>query len=279
MLRLDQLIAEGLTPRGVAHRVEAGRLFRLHSGVFATHPPPYSRHQLYLAAVYAGGPGSTLSDLPAAAVLRIFETSPLPAQITNRSGRGRSCRGIVVHRRKLDPRDVTVRHGIPCTTPARTILDCSRILDAEGTEELLMAADSLRILDRRRLEQLVEHHGSRHLRPLLSDDPQITRSRNERRLSSICRQFGIPRPETDHRIDTAGRTFYADFCWPELRLVVEADSWRWHGGRSATEYDRDRDQLLALADWRVVRFTRDQIVRRREETGRRLLALTASCRA
>jgi very-short-patch-repair endonuclease len=71
-----------------------------------------------------------------------------------------------------------------------------------------------------------------------------------------------------------GRTFIADFCWPELRLIVEAASWRWHGGRLAAEYDADRDQLLLIAGWRVVHFTRDQIKLHRAETGERLAALT-----
>src|SRR5215207_4091057 len=168
LITLGQLQQSGLSASGVRSRLERGHIFRIHAGVYAIHPPPYSRHQLYLAAVFAGGPGSALSDLPAAAVLGIYETSPLPAHITNSSGRGRSVAGIVVHRRDLEPRDMCVRHGIPCTTPARTILDCSRIL---GAEEMLMAADSMRILNRRRLEELIARHGSRHLRTLLTDGP------------------------------------------------------------------------------------------------------------
>jgi hypothetical protein len=63
-------------------------------------------------------------------------------------------------------------------------------------------------------------------------------------MFSICREFGIPRPLTQYRIEAGGRTFYADFCWPDVPLVVEFDSWRWHGGRTRTEYDRDRDQVV-----------------------------------
>jgi very-short-patch-repair endonuclease len=95
-------------------------------------------------------------------------------------------------------------------------------------------------------------------------------------MFSICREFGIPRPGTQHRIDVGGRTFFADFCWPEIGLVVEFDSWRWHGGRTKFEYDADRDQLLRIAGWDVVRFTRDQVVHQRVQTGNRLVALTLS---
>lgn len=94
-------------------------------------------------------------------------------------------------------------------------------------------------------------------------------------MFSICRQFGVARPLTNHRIELSNRRYYADFCWPELGLIVEADSWRWHGGRLATERDRERDQLLAIAGWRVVHFTRAQILAR-EECGRRVAALTSA---
>lgn len=93
-------------------------------------------------------------------------------------------------------------------------------------------------------------------------------------MFSICRTFGIPLPLCNHRIETAGRTFFADFCWPDLHLIVEADSWRWHGGRLASESDADRDQLLSINGWRVVHFTRNQIRHHRSTTGHRLAALT-----
>lgn len=141
-----------------------------------------------------------------------------------------------------------------------------------------MAADASRKLNRGRLEALTAAHGGQpgipRLLSLITDDPVETRSRNERRLFSICREFGVPLPKVNHRIEAAGRTFIADFCWPELRLIVEAQSWRWHGGRSAAESDADRAQLLAMAGWIVVEFTRAQIKNGRGETGRRLLALT-----
>jgi hypothetical protein len=283
LLRLEQLEAAGLSARAVRNRTAAGTIHRIHRAVFSLSPPPHPRERLWLAAVYAGGPGSALSDLPAAVLLGIFDTPPLTAHVTNATGCGRARRGIVVHRRNLDRRDVTVHNGIPCTSPARTVLDCASVLDAEGIEDLIMAADSMQILNRCRLEELVAENpssrGISHIRAVITDDPRITRSRNERRLFSICREFGVPLPRTDYEVVVDGRTFYADFAWPDLGLIVEADSWRWHGGRRANESDKDRDQLLAIAGWQVVHFTRDQILHRRAETGKRLAALTAELRS
>jgi len=62
IVRLEQLLDAGLSSRGVRSRVAAGRLHRIHRGVFCLNPPPLDRRQRFRAAVYACGPGSTLSD-------------------------------------------------------------------------------------------------------------------------------------------------------------------------------------------------------------------------
>ena len=55
--------------------------------------------------------------------------------------------------------------------------------------------------------------------------------------------------------------------------MVELDGWRFHGGRERANADRERDQLLLLAGWRVVRFTRDQLEADRTRCAGRLAAI------
>lgn len=278
LIRADQRAALGFSRNGISRRLATGRLFRVHRGVHALHPPPYDGHQRYLAAVFAGGPGALLSNWPAAAPFGLLEAWPAVPHITNLSGRGRGLAGIVVHRSPVDPADATSRHGIPCTSVARTVIDVAPTARARALEDLILASDSFGLLNRRRLSELLTERagrpGTRKVLELITDDPIEARSANERRMFSICREFGVPPPLVNYRIEAGGRTFYADFCWPELRLIIEADSWRWHGGRLAGENDADRDQILAIAGWRIIHFTRDQIKHERSRTGRRLLALT-----
>jgi uncharacterized protein DUF559 len=280
LITLAELREAGLSTRGVRSRVARGRLHRVHRAVFCVHPPPLSIRQRYLAAVLACGPGSFLSDFSAAHHLTITERLAGTIHITNPSGAGRSLRGITVHRREIAAFDTMNLNGVPCTTAARTVVDCAAAADEMLLEDLLMAADSKRILNRRRLDELVADRrgqpGIRKLGRLITDDPVETRSINERRMFSICRRFGVSAPLVNHPIRTGGRLFYADFCWPAISLIVEVDSWRWHGGRAAGESDADRDQILSLAGWQVVHFTRDQVKHRADQTGRRLLALTGS---
>jgi very-short-patch-repair endonuclease len=54
--------------------------------------------------------------------------------------------------------------------------------------------------------------------------------------------------------------FRVDFFWPQAGLVVETDGWGVHRTRAAFEEDRARDQALALAGLRTVRFTHRQVV-------------------
>ena len=181
----------------------------------------------------------------------------------------------------VEPRDVFKHHGIPCTKPERTVLDCAAGCGIEQLEEFLMALDSKRPrLDRRRLEQLVAENagrrGIRNLRELTTDDPKDTDSENERRMLRICRRFGVPEFETQYPIKAGGNDYRADFCWPELqadrrvRLLALArrqaqDRGRPGAGSAADDRRLDRRSLHAEPDQAGAR-----------EVGRRLMSLVSA---
>jgi very-short-patch-repair endonuclease len=52
---------------------------------------------------------------------------------------------------------------------------------------------------------------------------------------------------------------------------VEADSYAWHRSPSALNADRERDVVLTLAGWRVLRFTYTQVTQRRDWVARAIL--------
>jgi very-short-patch-repair endonuclease len=72
----------------------------------------------------------------------------------------------------------------------------------------------------------------------------------------------------------------SDFRWPEHRLVVEVDSWTFHGvTRRAFDSDRARDRALLQQGWRVARFTDRQLLEAPREVAddlRGLLGLAPS---
>lgn len=87
---------------------------------------------------------------------------------------------------------------------------------------------------------------------------------------------GASRPRVNFAIQIPGRSkpLIVDFAWPEIRMVVEADSQRFHGDWERSEIDRERDQLLALAGWLSHRFVRRKLVEDPSGSALRLRRLT-----
>ena len=57
-----------------------------------------------------------------------------------------------------------------------------------------------------------------------------------------------------------GRKFRIDIALVEEKVAIEIDGWQYHGKyKSAHESDRERQNLLAVGGWLVLRFTAGQI--------------------
>jgi very-short-patch-repair endonuclease len=84
----------------------------------------------------------------------------------------------------------------------------------------------------------------------------------------LCDAHDLPRPKVNCSIEGKVRDFY----WPESKLVVEADSYAWHRSPSALNDDRERDVRLMLAGYRTLRFTWEQVTRRRDYVSGALFA-------
>jgi len=80
----------------------------------------------------------------------------------------------------------------------------------------------------------------------------------EELLIAVCDRYGIPRPLCQAAIGP----YRPDFCWPQQRLIVEADGYATHGTPLAFEDDRERDAELRTLGWQVLRFTWPQLTRR-----------------
>lgn len=84
-------------------------------------------------------------------------------------------------------------------------------------------------------------------------DPEAveTRSNPEVDFLALCRYADLPTPRTNVTIE--GRL--VDFFWPADGLVVEVDSYQYHGDRLAFERDHDSTVALMAAGYRVLRTT------------------------
>jgi very-short-patch-repair endonuclease len=61
-------------------------------------------------------------------------------------------------------------------------------------------------------------------------------------------------------VNAAVGPYEVDFHWPDQRVVVETDSWRHHGDRTAFERGRALDAHLQRLGFRVLRFTHRQLI-------------------
>jgi very-short-patch-repair endonuclease len=260
----EQLRALGLNDTAISQRCRAGRLHRVHYGVYAVGHSVLGQRGRWMAGVLACGPGAALSHASAAALWGMRRTAARYVDVTaRRTGRKRP--GLRIHRpRTLPPNETATHEGIPATTPARTILDMAATLTRSRLEHLLDQAEIQELTDYVSLDAIASahpgHHGSAKLQRALATHyagTNLTRSDLEILMKDLCRTHGLPKPLVNRNV--AGKE--VDFLFPDHRLIVETDSWRYHRTRSAFENDRARDVLTSRAGYRTLRFTDRQLDR------------------
>jgi very-short-patch-repair endonuclease len=172
--------------------------------------------------------------------------------------------------------DITIVDGIPVTTPARTLIDLAAKESPRIVEEALDDALRRGLVSRVRLRWRIDELGRRGrpgidvIRSLVAartPGTSVPQSVFETRLLRLLREAGLPAPALQHEVKTAGRLLaVVDFAFPDLRLAVEADGYRWHSGRASWEHDRARRNALTSAGWKVVHVTWNDLNHRAPET-------------
>ena len=268
-----QLVAAGVTAAEIDRRLASGRLFGIHRGVYAVGHRALPVLALCQAALLAV-PGGVLSHLTAGATWGMLPTWPEVPHVTVARRGGQPIAGLALHRVRTAP-EQTLRHGLPTTTPARTILDLAETLGIHDLRRTIRQAEYDHLVNHDQLTHLLTSHpgrrGHKRLRQATSGGAAPTRSELEDRFLKLIADAGLPRPEINARVDGAR----VDFLWPTHRVIVETDGWDAHSGRVAFEEDRDRDQRLLAAGYRVMRVTWRQLTEQPLKVAARLAALLA----
>jgi Protein of unknown function (DUF559) len=257
-----QLLREGVSARSIEHRLATGRLHRVHTGVYAVGHRLTTPDGRWWAALLAYDLRAFLGLQTAAEALELAASRGGPVELTSVRTGGRRPSGVRIHRtRRLPPNEVTEVRGMPVTTAARTVLDLAARLPERRLEQMLDRGEASRVLDLDALRQVLDTHparaGTPRLRRVLAAyAPTVTRSELEERFMLLCDEHGLPRPVMNARL----LGYEVDAYWPAARLVVELDGYAHHRGRHAFEADRARDVALAVAGYRVLRFTYRQVV-------------------
>lgn len=251
MVSASQLHRLGLREGAIRARLKAGRLHAVHRGVYAVGHAALSPPGRWLAAVLAAGRtthasdgsalgawGAAVSHRSAAALWKMLPLASGPVEVVVPGSGGKKKRaGVRIHRsRSLGAADVTLRHGIPVTTAARTIADLRRVLPERDLRRAIRQAEVAGL-------------------PLGDMEGDGTRSDLERDFLRLCRRHSLPRPEVNVRVDR----HLVDFLWRDQRLVVETDGYRYHRGLVAFQDDRGRDLHLKRLGYEVLRVSERQL--------------------
>ena len=287
VVSLEQLLATGVTERTVSHWVLAGRVWRIFRGVYALGSSPSERGRM-LAAVLACGTASQhvrpaverdalVSHRSAGHLLGLLESAPRVVDLICSGQGGRQIDGIRAHLVAFP--DLSERgtvDGIPCTSPARTLVDLAGVLGDNSLRGAFERAATKRQLDLAAIEAVLgrgRRRGAKRLRAILEEwrpAAELTRQSSlrspfEARLLPLIAAQEVPLPEVNAPVRVATRTLEVDLLWRTERLVVEADSRRHHGIEVAFERDRKRDRELLDAGYTVIRVTWRQAEREAPE--------------
>ena len=260
-----QVIGAGMTAHMIAARVQSGSWTRVHAGVFTVAGSPDSWHRKVLAAVLAAGEGAVASHLTAAALYGLDGVERGRVEITIAGIMPAHLARVVVHRSLvLDEADRAVVDGIPATSAARTLADCSAALSlgqlARGLDDALVR----RLVRRAQLHEVSLRLGPApgrritKLRLLVAErgvEADTSGSRPEMRLFRVLRDAGMREPVSQHPVRVDGHEYHIDAAYPDELLALEYQGYDPHRTRSAFDSDAKRTRRLTAAGWRVLYFT------------------------
>jgi very-short-patch-repair endonuclease len=236
-----QLLSAGLTTHEIRHRVECGALLREHWGVYRVGHRAPSVEARYLAAVLACGQDARLSGRAAAYVFGLLR-GPVPTpEVT--APRQRCVPGVRVRRAQLERTDRVVHRGIPVTAVPRTLIDLAADLSLDALAEACHQAGVRYRTTPAHVSAALARRppnipGAAKLRRIVDGDARVTLSPLERRFLELLRDHRLPLPRTNR---PAG-AYHVDCRWPDRRVTVELDSYRFHHSRHAWEQDRRRER-------------------------------------
>jgi hypothetical protein len=265
----DQDLARAVR-QGVLHRVRQGSyVFRDRWDALSAN----EKHATRAMAVLRTARVHAVLSHTTAAMLHQAPTWELPfddVHITRRDRRsGRRETGLAQHRGLLRPGDVVELDGTNVTSPCRTALDLTTIMDVEHClpvfDHFLHACATTKAELRHGAAAMALWSGTLHTDLVIALANPRCESVGESRTSYMLWRNGVPAPETAYEFcDSHGNLlFRVDFAWPELGVFLEFDGkekylkYRREGESVADAVLREKrreEWICRLTGWRCIRI-------------------------
>jgi hypothetical protein len=280
-----QLLQAGVAEDTIRSRRDGGLLVPVFQGVYALGHQSLGRDARWMAAVLACGPGAVLSHFSAGHFWGMCGSYGA-IEVLRQSGgfHPRGHRGVRLHQtRRLETYEVTMERGIPVAVMERVLLDLAGRTDAKRLERMFVQAYKRDDFSWPRLTRIItRRRGCRGVGKLrriaLEIDPEAleTKSPPEVDFLALWREIDQLAPAVNVLVEG----HLVDFFWAEQKVVVETDSWSYHGDPLAFEKDHQRDVELTAAGYNVHRTTAKMLERDPDpflqNVRRALIARTAS---
>lgn len=271
VLARTQALALGLSPSEVRRLRETGAWETVLPSVYGV----VGHRRTWIRRLWAGhlhaGPESVVAHEAAGRVHAFGQVPGGLVTLIVPSARRHPPPGVVWRRSTdLVPEDLSTWQGLPVTSVTRTVVDLAAVIHIARLRQVVEEC----IVDRRCGSAAigvalgrVRHRGRPGTAALervlddLGDTQRLPRSLLERHLDEIIRLADLPAPSHEHPLPGRGVVDgFVDRCWPDVRLIVEADGRRWHERRQQMMKDADRTLEAQAVGYETSRMMWERLV-------------------
>jgi very-short-patch-repair endonuclease len=253
VITLEQARQAGLSRHAVDRRVRKGHWRRCSRGVYFADDRPFTDAARVRAAVWGYGAEASASGLAAAWWHSLTKFPPEIVEVTvPRTSHHPHRNGVRMRRRDLARSDVVERNGMRVTELGLTVVEAAVRTRGGGVlmDSALQRHVDLRDLWRAHLRN-TGRHGSPAARRLLQAASGGARSEAERLLVKLLRQARIEGWHANYPVSG----YKVDVGFPNVRVAIEVDGLAFHSDADVFVADRQRQNIITLRGWKVLRFT------------------------
>ena len=261
----QQVLELGASDKKIRRLISSGQWDRTSSGIYVVGAEGPSWERRAMTALLLCGPDAMLSGFSAARAWGLISNNRQIEILVNGQRRVRVPGAKIKRSSVVEPSDQAKTRGLRVTSLSRTLIELSPRRTPDEIGELLDTAIREYRLNTARVEKRAKElilpgrsSTASLLTALAERGPgyDAGRSTFESRILNALSKAEVPPPVRQHpvrRLD--GEMAFLDIAYPDEKVSVEADSWKFHSSKASFDADRIRHNELVLLGWDVLHVT------------------------